>query len=94
MCDQDDVLRFAVMHMRRLDLADLLDQLVETRRQFCRRSSRALLAKNREALMVSEAILLSTLTSVSPDVPFLVLVKTTLLTQGSDVFRNATLIVT
>jgi hypothetical protein len=44
--------------------------------------------------MVSEAILLSTLTSVSPDVPFLVLVKTTLLTQGSDVFRNATLIVT
>ena len=37
-CDQDDVLRFAVVHMRCLDFADLLDQFVETRSKFCRRS--------------------------------------------------------
>lgn len=92
-CDQDDVLGFAVMHMRCLDFADLLNQFVEARRQLCRRSSR-MLATNREALTISEIIILSTLTTVSPDVPFLVLVKTTLLTQGPDVFRNATFIVT
>ena len=41
-CDQDDVLGFAVVHVRRLDFADLLNQFVETRRQFCRRSCRRL----------------------------------------------------
>jgi hypothetical protein len=93
MCDQDDVLGLAVVHMRCLDFANLLDQLVEACGQLCRRSGRQS-AENREALLASEAILLSTLTPVSPDVPFLVLVKTTLLTQGSDVFRNATFVVT
>ena len=53
-----------------------------------------MLAENRKALMAAEAILLSTLTSVSPDVPFLVLVETTLFAQGSDIFGNATFIVT
>ena len=41
-CDQDDVLGFAVVHVRRLDFADLLNQFVETRRQFCGRSGRRL----------------------------------------------------
>jgi hypothetical protein len=53
-CDQDDVLGFAVMHMRCLDFADLLNQFVEARRQLCRRSGRTL-AENREASMASEA---------------------------------------
>jgi hypothetical protein len=45
MCDQDDVLGFAVVHMRCLDFANLLDQFVETRRKFCWRSGR-MLAEN------------------------------------------------
>ena len=42
MCDQDDVLGFAVVHMRCLDFANLLDQFVEARRKFCWRSRRVL----------------------------------------------------
>ena len=45
-CDQDDVLRFAVVHMRCLDFTNLLDQFVEARGKFCWRSGRTL-ADNR-----------------------------------------------
>lgn len=37
MGNQDDILRFAVMHVRCLNLANLLDQDIETRREFGRR---------------------------------------------------------
>ena len=92
-CDQDDVLGFAVVHMRCLDFANLLDQFVEARREFFWRSGR-MLADNREVLVAVEAILLSAFTPVSPNVPFLILVKTTLFAQGSDVFGDAAFIVT
>jgi hypothetical protein len=92
-CNQDDVLGLAVVHMRCLDFANLLDQFVEACRKFCWRSGR-MLADNREVLVAVEAILLSALTPVSPDVPFLILVKTTLFAQGSDVFSDAAFVVT
>ena len=41
----------------------------------------------------ADAILLSTLTSISPDVPLLVLVKATFFAQRPDVFGDATFIV-
>jgi hypothetical protein len=93
MRDQDDVLRFVVMHMRCLDLADLPNQFIEARRQFCRGSGRSSVVIQ-EALVTVEAVLLSAFTPVSPDVPFLVLVEPTFLAQSSDVFGNATFIVT
>jgi len=93
MCDQDDVLGFAVVHMRCLDFANLLDQFVEARRKFCWRSGR-ILADNRGVLVTAEAILLSALTSVSPNVPFLILIKTALFAKGSDVFGDAAFVVT
>jgi hypothetical protein len=37
MCDQDDVLGLVVVHVRCLDLANLLDQDIETRSEFGRR---------------------------------------------------------
>lgn len=37
MGNQDDILRFTVMHVRCLNLANLLDQDIETRREFGRR---------------------------------------------------------
>ena len=38
MRDQNDVLGFVVLHVRRLDLADLLDQDIEARSEFGGRS--------------------------------------------------------
>lgn len=92
MCHQDDILRLAVVHMRRLDLADFLDQGVEARRQFCRRSG-GMLVEIQTSFGTADAILLSTLTSISPDVPLLVLVKATFFAQRPDVFGDATFIV-
>jgi hypothetical protein len=45
-------------------------------------------------LAVADVVLLSAFTSISPDIPLLVLVKATFFTQGPDILRDATFIVT
>jgi hypothetical protein len=45
-------------------------------------------------LVVLSASLLATFTAISPNIPLLVLVKTTLLTQRSDVLSHTALVVT
>ena len=92
MRNQDNILGFAVVHMRCLDLADLLNQFVEARRQFSWRPGTASVVAQ-EALVALCIVLLSAFTAVSPDVPFLVLVETAFLAQSPDIFGDAAFIV-
>lgn len=92
MRDQDDILRLVVVHVRCLDLANLLDQDIETRSEFSGRPRGLSVAIPK--LDVPGVSLLATLAAVPPDIPLLVLVETTLLAQRSDVFGHTAFVVT
>jgi hypothetical protein len=52
------------------------------------------LAKIQCNVAAADVVLLSAFTSISPDIPLLVLVKASFFTQGPDILRDATFIVT
>lgn len=90
-CNQHNVLGLTVVHMRRLNGPDLLDQDVKTSSELSGRSS----ACERTCLCVGRLNhdSLATFATISPNVPFLLSVEAASLAQCPDLFGYTTFIV-